>query len=193
MPTNATFESSPYPELWQHRVRDGTVVRFRSARPSDATAVREAMATSSMETLRHRFFAVVRGLSDQELRNALDLDPRLGRCFVGEWGDGSVTALVCGIRFVRMEALPEAELAMTVHDRFQRQGLGRALLTLAARLAADDGIEVFRALVLPSNGAMRGLLARTAPGASESWEGELVCFRFSVSDVLQAPERRRDV
>lgn len=164
--------------LGSHGLRDGRRVRFRHASRADAGAVRAAMHTSSDDTLRQRFFAVVRDLDDRELEHSLQVDPGMGACVVGELGEGSERRLVCGIRYIRADPRETAEIALTVHDEVRRQGLARALMRLAMELAIKEGVREFVAQVQSTNEAMLALLARIAPRATRTWDGNLQHVRI---------------
>ena len=177
--------------LGRHPLRDGRWVRFRHASRSDATAVRAAMHSSSDETLRQRFFAPVRDLDDRELERSLQLDPGTGVCLVGELGEGKERRLVCGIRYIRADTRDTAEIALTVHDDVRRQGLARALMHLAMEMALNDGVREFVAHVLPTNEAMLTLLARIAPCATRTWDGNLQQVRIPLAEsVINPPDSK---
>ena len=86
---------------------------------------------------------------------------------------GSGTArIICGARFVKLRP-GAAEIALTVHDDFQRRGLGTFLVKLLARLAQAEGIRWFEAEVLASNHKMLKLFKNVAPHSSGHWTGEV--------------------
>lgn len=177
--------------LGSHALRDGRQVRFRHAARSDAAAVRVAMRSSSDETLRQRFFAAVRDLDDRELERSLQLDPDTGVCVVGELGEGNERRLVCGIRYIRADLRNTAEIALTVHDDFRRQGLAQSLMHLAMEMALHDGVRELVAHVLPTNEAMLTLLARIAPCATRTWDGNLQQVRISLAEcVIHPPDSK---
>ena len=82
-----------------------------------------------------------------------------------------VTGAVVGTaRFVRDEDDPgSAEVAFEVIDDCQRHGVGRKLVTELSALARSEGIERFRAAVIPGNESAFALLRRA---------GRVVSSRF---------------
>ena len=67
--------------------------------------------------------------------------------------------IICGARYVKLRP-GAAEIALTVHDDFQRRGLGAFLLKLLARLAQTEGLRWFEAEVLASNHKMLQLFKK---------------------------------
>jgi len=152
-------------EAWlaELRLADGRVVYFRHVRPDDETFITAAIRTASRETLLHRFFSPIRTVSPDLLRRLLVIDRVKETCIVGLMADNVTTRMICGARYVRLPKPAAAEIAFTVHDDFQRRGLGTFLLKLLLRLARQDGIRWFEADVMVSNVGMLRLLRRSAP------------------------------
>ena len=92
----------------------------------------------------------------------LTIDPAREFCVVGELR-GPPPRIVCGARYVRLADPAVAEIALTVHDDFQRQGIGRHLLRLLIEQGRRDGFRTFVADVLATNTAMLHLLQIVAP------------------------------
>lgn len=144
-------------------LRDGTTIRFRAVAPDDEEMIADAIRTASRDTLLHRFFIPLRTVPREELRRLLTIDPATGFCLVGEVEQGGVRKLICGARYMRLQESHKAEIALTVHDTVQGQGLGTAMLKKLEEVAREDGISTFVAHVLPTNEAMLRLIRRVAP------------------------------
>jgi RimJ/RimL family protein N-acetyltransferase len=149
--------------LAETRLADGRVVYFRHVRPDDEAFISAAIRTASRETLLHRFFSPIRTVSPDLLRRLLAIDRVMETCVVGLVVENDVPRMICGARYVRLPKPAAAEIAFTVHDDFQRRGLGTFLLKLLLQLARHDGIRWFEADVMVSNVGMLRLLRRTAP------------------------------
>ena len=68
----------------------------------------------------------------------------------------------------------DAEIAITVADRWQRRGLGRRLAVRLGMQARDAGYGTLVANVLPDNRAARVLVHRLTPDATmRNIDGEL--------------------
>jgi acetyltransferase len=147
---------------WTFTLPDGRQIVFRPVTPHDQPLIADAISTASRRTLLHRFFIPLRGLAPEELRKMLTIDPARDFCIVGELR-GPAPRIVCGARYVRLVDPAIAEIALTVHDDFQRHGIGRHLLRLLIEQGRVDGIRTFVADVLATNTPMLHLLQTVAP------------------------------
>jgi acetyltransferase len=147
----------------------GPLVRFRHVRPDDQPFITEAIRTASRETLLHRFFSPIRSVSPDMLRQMLSIDRTKETCIVGVAEESGDARIVCGARYVKLPRAEAAEFAITVHDDFQRRGLGTFLLRLLAGLARAEGIRQFEADVMDSNQKMMNLF-RKATTSRRGWQ-----------------------
>ncbi len=153
-------------------LRDGSTVRIRPARPSDAVLVEDYLIGLSPETRRLRFWSQaidVRGLAakitDVDYHDHLTL-------LVLQGGDDG--RMIGGAQYFRIEG-GRAEISLSVTDEFQGRGVGSILLGQMAQEAARQEITTFVAEVLPENHAMinvfRGsgftVSIRATPGSIE--------------------------
>jgi ribosomal protein S18 acetylase RimI-like enzyme len=161
------------PWLAEFQLADGRRLYFRHVVPEDEPLMAAAISTASRQTLLHRFFSPIRKVSPEMLRRMLAIDRSKETCIVGFLVDGA-PKLVCGARYVRLKQPGMAELALTVHDDFQRHGLGEFLLKLLMRMGQAEGIRFFEAYVMNSNGPMLKLFQKVAPKHSRShYEGDV--------------------
>jgi len=151
---------------------NGQVVRFRHVRPDDEPFIAESIRTASRETLLHRFFSPMRSVSPGLLRQMLSIDRAKETCIVGVVAGNGTVRIICGARYVKLRP-GAAEIALTVHDDFQRRGLGEFLVKLLARLAQADGIRWLEAEVMASNHKMLELFKKVAPRSSVHWAGDV--------------------
>lgn len=113
-----------------------------------------------------RFFTKLTRLSDAQLRYLTEVDHRDHSAWVAVTDDHETPRGLGVARWVRLETRPDAaEVAVTVIDAFQRRGIGRSLLYLAARAAREREITIFRASVLADNRATLQMLEKM--GADE--------------------------
>ena len=153
-------------------LRDGSTVRIRPARPSDETSVEDYLIGLSPETRRLRFWSPaidVRALARKIVD--IDFDDHL-TLLVLQGGDEG--RMIGGAQYIRAEG-GRAEVSVSVTDEFQGRGIGSILIGQLAQAAADHGITMFVADVLPENHAMINVFRssgfpvsiRATPGAIE--------------------------
>ncbi len=140
-------------------LRDGRRVAIRPSRAADAPSVAEAMSTASAATLRNRFLVAFHGLPEAELRERLEVKSPDECCLVAALGD----RVIGGVRFVRSTDPATAEFAVTVHDEFQRQGLGTALMRCLVKAAEARGIRRLVGEALNENQGVLSLVTRLGP------------------------------
>jgi acetyl coenzyme A synthetase (ADP forming)-like protein len=131
-------------------LRDGSTVHLRPVRPADEAPLRGLFEGLSPDSRMFRFFsgasdvaAAARELSD------VDYGARYGLVATrGEEGHA-----VGHGTYIETEA-GRAEVAFAVADEMQGEGLGTILLAHLAEVAAERGVQVFLAEVLPQNHRM---------------------------------------
>ncbi|GAA4238811.1 hypothetical protein GCM10022254_56330 [Actinomadura meridiana] len=150
-------------------------LRFRPYGIADRVSVLRMSDRLSADSLYTRFFAGT---------------PRLPRHYVAlldgldHWDREAMVALdrdeIAGIaEYVRHPGRPwRAGLAVLVTDRWQRRGVGTALVVYLAELAARRGITEFDAdVVLTNKGAVR-FVRRGWPAARSTRDGASTHFRL---------------
>jgi acetate---CoA ligase (ADP-forming) len=150
-------------------LRDGRTVRVRPARPDDRERLEDYFIALSDESRRLRFWGQAVDISTQA-RNAVEID-YVDHLTVLAFAGPELGDVVGGAQYIR-EADRRAEIAMSVSDELQGQGLASILIEHLAEAAKAQGIDHFRAEVLPENHRMinvfRGtgfpITIRTRPG-----------------------------
>ncbi len=135
----------------------GRSVLFRPARPGDVPGLLAMHARLSAQSLYFRYLGPYQPTA-RDLERLCRLSEPEGGMFVAETS-GAAAEIVGYACYVRDRDRPElAEPALLVEDRYQRRGLGRALLDRISRQARQAGITRFVALVDHANAAMLGLI-----------------------------------
>jgi len=148
----------PYPQQYSSpwKLRDGASIIIRPIRPEDEPLMVKFHGTLSKETVFFRYF----GQQKLELRIAHERLTRI--CFIDYDREMALVAVrqeseikepeIIGVgRLVRRHGVPEAEFAIEISDRFQRQGLGTRLLQLLVDIGRQEGLERIFGLILPEN------------------------------------------
>ncbi len=168
----------------------GDQVCLRRIRPSDKEAMRRAFAELSAHSRHMRFFVAKQVLSDEELRYFTETDGwehfALGAVSLqedGREGDGLGIA-----RFFRLTNDPEcAEVALTVIDRMQGKGIGRALLERLIEAARERDIRRFRFECLAHNQEMQQLVRRVCRVVETRSDGDLMIVETDLPPRLDMP------
>jgi RimJ/RimL family protein N-acetyltransferase len=130
-------------------------VEIRAQRVSDRALLREALVNMSEEARYRRFFAPKRSFTPKEVDFYLNID------FVSQVAlvvvlDG---AIVGGGRYIVSEP-GRAEIAFSVDDAHQGQGIASALMRHLVAIARDAGLKELVAEVLPDNASMLKVFER---------------------------------
>jgi len=153
---------TPYPTRyttpWQ--LSDGTEVLLRAIRPEDEPAEQEMLATLSHETLRTRFFSVIKNMSHEWLVLFCNIDYDRHMAIVGEVEEGGKKIMIGVARLIMNQDMTSGELALLVRDRYQGKRLGSKFLEVLIGIARERGLEEVRADVLTENTRMLNVFKR---------------------------------
>lgn len=175
----------PYPRKYEMtaELKGGLKVFFRPIQPADELLLKELFYSHSDETIRQRYFSLIRHLPHEQVQKFVTLDYRNNFALVGLEQHEGRERMICVGRYFRNPARDEAEVAFTVHDHFQRRGLGAFLLENLARIAQENGIVGFTAEVLADNRAMLGVFQAVAGRMETKHEAGVCSLRFNLSEV----------
>ena len=127
---------------------DGDVVQVRPIKPEDADQLIDFHGRLSTESRYFRFFRVKDTLerSEAEFFSNVDYHDRMALVAIDD-------GLIVGVaRYDRMGEEPSvAEVAFVVDDAHQGKGIASELLALLTSYARQNGVNCFRAFVLPEN------------------------------------------
>ena len=157
----------PYPTRYIGRwtTRDGTPVMIRPIRPEDEPLMVKFHETLSEQSVYLRYFHM------EKLDSRVAHDRLLRKCFIDydremalvadrqDPSSGEHEILAVG-RLTKEPGSPEAEVAVLVSDRAQKQGLGAELVGRLIEVARDEKLERIIAVILPENYGMMALARR---------------------------------
>jgi L-amino acid N-acyltransferase YncA len=152
-------------------------LELRAVDVGDLEAVLASFDRMSDRSLYYRFLT---GTTDPEplVRTQLQLVDGQNHGALAVLEAGEVVAVAQWDRVRDREAA--AEISISVEDRWQHRGLGRALVRAAAGDAHRHGVDVLIARMLAENGAARGLATRQRP-AEMAFVGAETEFRFDLA------------
>jgi RimJ/RimL family protein N-acetyltransferase len=145
-------------------LKSGAAVKVRSVRPDDKKRFSEAFRNLEAGSIRTRFFHHKKALTDQDLKAATEVDFEKDVALVATTEKGGTEIIVAGARYSVLDAAAAergAEVAFTVEEDYQGQGLAGALLRHLIIIARGKGLSRFEAEVLPENKAMLNVFARS--------------------------------
>jgi GNAT superfamily N-acetyltransferase len=152
-------------------------IQVRRAGPADIDALRRLVSELSLESAHLRFFAGVGTPTTRFLAALLRKDDTHGA-----WVCTSGYQLLGHAAWARDAGA--AEVGVVVADAWQKQGVGRALLTSALAEAARSGLTDVRLHVHPEN---RWLARRLSRGATTAVLADgMVTVTRPVADLLPA-------
>jgi RimJ/RimL family protein N-acetyltransferase len=140
----------------------GQVVHLRAIRPGDRDRLREEFLKLSKATVRDRFFSIKLDLTPKELTFLTEVDFRHHVALVVELQAGAQKIPVAVGRMVRKTDQPDhSEIAITVTDEMQGNGIGKVVLRHLLDCARELGIHHIDASVLAENTRMLALIRKT--------------------------------
>jgi len=143
-------------------LKDGTPVTLRAIRPDDKPRLLKAFRELEPESIYMRFFAHRNALTDEDLRRATEVDFVRDVALVVTVGQGEGETIIGGARYDVFESdgVRSGEIAFTVEEEYQGQGLASRLLRHLIRIAGERGLARLEADVLQRNGAMLAVFSR---------------------------------
>ena len=139
----------------------GERVVLRAVEPADALLVVEFVAGLSPTTRYRRAFTPFRSLPPEVIRRLVEVDFERDMALIAvQRGADGREAMMGASRYVRDLEGDGAEFALTVADRWHRQGLGSRLMQALIEEARARGVDCLHGLVLRSNRPMVALARR---------------------------------
>jgi GNAT superfamily N-acetyltransferase len=154
----------------------GVRLEVRPVQPQDAAAVATFVERLSDITRYRRFHAPLRRPTAAQLAGIVDVDHHDRETLLAllPGRRGTIVALA---QYLRIE--PDvADMAVVVADRWQRQGIGSALVAQLAEAAREEGIRRFAATVLADNPAPTRLARTLSPALEATGHGTTIDLRI---------------
>jgi acetyltransferase len=146
-----------YPEKYiTHRtLKNGAEVLLRPIRAEDEVSFNELIKSLSAESVRFRFFSMIKDMPHERLVQYCNLDFDRQIAIVAELRDNK--KIIGAGRVIAEPDGKNGEFAILVADKWQRLGLGSKLLDYIIETAKDMRLEKISAYILPDNYKMIGL------------------------------------
>jgi len=153
---------TPYPTKYTTpwRLRDGTEVLLRAIRPEDEPAEREMLSSLSDQSLRTRFFSIIKDISHERLILFCNIDYERHTAIVAEVRDEARNKIIGDARLIMDADMTYGEVAVLVQDGFQDKGLGSKFVEMLVGIAREKGLDYIRADVYTDNERMLHVFRR---------------------------------
>ena len=149
-------------------------VTLRPIRPSDAPREQAFVRALSPESRYLRFMGSMRELTPQMLVQFTQIDYDRKMAYIATMREGGHEVQIGVCRYVAIPGSTRCEFALTVADRWHRQGLGTCMMTLLTAYARSCGFRCMFGSVLGSNHAMLSLCKALGFVLEDSNEGPQV-------------------
>ncbi|MFQ3671222.1 MAG: GNAT family N-acetyltransferase, partial [Verrucomicrobiia bacterium] len=181
----------PYPFRYEttRTFPGGLTLNFRPIKPTDEKALQALFYSHSAETILQRYFIPLQRLPHRQKQQFVTVNYDRDMAIVGYPPD-QPGRLVCVGRFLAEEDPAWCEVAFTVHDDYQRRGLGTFLLQYLASIARDRGITGFTATFLATNHGMLRTFKKVVPHLKPRLVDGTYTVRFNVADVRPLPKTK---
>jgi acetyltransferase len=162
-------------------LRDGVTVMVRPIQPDDAPRLQGLFDRLSERSIFLRFLGHRRVLTRQQADHLANVDYRTRMAFVASLEESSKEKIIAVARYATFDGGPpdQAEAAIVVEDRFQKQGLGTHLLERLVDYGRARGIRAFVAAVHGSNAQIMRFIQRSGLPANRRmqsgvWQVEIL-------------------
>jgi len=143
---------APYPRRYisEWKLKDGTCVLLRPIKPEDEKRFDELFKSLSEETMRLRFFEIIKEMSHETLTRYCNLDYDREIAIVAELQESS-KPIIGAVRLIIELGGKSGEFAVLVGDKWQGLGLGSKLMDLLIEIAKDMRVDKIYGYVIASN------------------------------------------
>lgn len=164
----------------QYRIGENNVT-IRPMSAADAELEDHFVKELSLQTKHNRFLEGVNELSSDMLKKLCDIDGKHVMAFVATIKEKTKEKQIGVSRYAVGDNENEGELAVTVADDWQHQGIGRLLMKPLIEYARNNGIKQLYSLDLASNVAMQHLARDLAMKAKrETDDAQLVRYTLEI-------------
>jgi RimJ/RimL family protein N-acetyltransferase len=173
------------------RCRNGQSIEIRALKPTDRPAMLPAVGRTRAASLYRRFFGSKRTFSEREIVHFLNIDYVNHVALVAVTQQDGQDIIIGGGRYIVVQR-DTAELAFTVVDEYQGQGIGTALMRHLVKLACNAGIKELVADVLPDNAPMLKVFERSGLGIRTTREATQFMLHLSYDEGLLSCKAQGD-
>jgi len=139
-------------------LRDGTEVTIRPILPTDEYLLKRHFYSLSEESVRKRFGAVLKSLSNATFRELVNPDYKTHMAFVATVKEGQGEVIITTGRYYINQTTNYAEFAMATRDDWQGRGVGTEVFKTLVETAQANKVLGFTATILAENTEMMKII-----------------------------------
>jgi acetyltransferase len=146
---------APYPKKYvsHWKLRNETPVVLRPVKPEDESFLGELYKSLSEETMRFRFFQIIKDVSHTTLTRYCNIDYDREIAIVAETQQDQ-RKIIGAVRLISEPGRKDGEFAIVVGDKWQGFGLGSKLMDYIIDIGKDMGLETIYGYVISNNSKM---------------------------------------
>lgn len=163
-------------------LKNGLQITVRPLLATDRERVVTALQGLTPETIYTRLFSH-RKLTDAAIERIMHTDAQHEVALVAVVGEGADAMIIGGGRYIVTATQPvaRAEIAFTVEEDYQGQGIAGRLLAALTAVAREHGIAVFEAEVLAENPSMLRVFERSGLPLKQRRDGGVVHLEMALA------------
>jgi RimJ/RimL family protein N-acetyltransferase len=169
--------------VFRETLRIGTPITLRAARADDGPRILRAFKSLDRDTVYTRFFGYKADVSDAELERITGADFHRDVALLVTIGAGDNEVVIGGASYFTVEAGPSArsaELAFTVEEDYQGQGVASLLMRHIIHIARENNLTRLTADVLVRNLPMLAVFKHSGLPMTTQREGDVVHVTLSL-------------
>lgn len=153
---NLLIASYPQKYVATRKLKNAAQVSLRPVRPEDEERFNEFLKSLSVETMRFRFFEIIKEMSHETLTRYCNLDYDREIAIVAELKESN-KPIIGAVRLIIEPGGKSGEFAVLVGDKWQGLGLGSKLMDLLVEIAKDMRVKKIYGYVSTNNYIMRNM------------------------------------
>lgn len=143
------------------KLKDSREVLIRPIRPADEQLLVDLFGKLKLDSIYMRFLTRMNALPEDLLFQLTHIDYHKNFALVALTREGSRDSAVAVARYGYDPANNATDLAVTVRDDWQQNGLGEFLLSEIISIGLEHGISRFVSMLDPANSVIKHILQKT--------------------------------
>jgi RimJ/RimL family protein N-acetyltransferase len=164
-------------------LKNGTVVTVRAVRPDDGDKIHRAFKSLDRASVYNRFFGYKDDVTKAELSHITGVDFERDVTLLVTTGSGEDEMVIGGVSYFAIDSdVPggSAELAFTVEEDYQGQGIASSLLRRLAEIGRRKRLGQFEAEVFTANLQMLNVFHHSGLPMTLRQDGDIVHVTLSL-------------